>query len=76
MSTTNAPVQVMRGTVIWFHNGKGYGYIAGEDGIDRYVHFSKIVSDAKFKSLKKDQHVEFVPFEGAKGPAASQVKVV
>ena len=48
-----------KGTVKFFNDKKGYGFITKEDGTDVFVHFSSIVSENDFKNLKQDQAVEF-----------------
>ena len=61
------------GTVKWFNDAKGYGFIAPEDGSkDVFVHFSNIAGDG-FKSLSEGAKVEFEVREGAKGPEALEV---
>lgn len=60
------------GTVKWFSNEKGYGFIEREDGEDLFVHFSEIQIDG-FKTLNEGQKVEFEITEGAKGLQASNV---
>jgi CspA family cold shock protein len=60
------------GTVKWFHNGKGYGFITRENGDDIFVHFSEIQIDG-FKKLLEGQKVEFVLGEGDKGLHACEV---
>lgn len=60
------------GTVKWFNNAKGYGFIGREDGLDVFVHYSAIQTE-QYKSLKEGQAVEFSIIEGAKGPQADDV---
>lgn len=65
-----------RGTVKWFNNSKGYGFITPDDNSkDLFVHFSNIVSEG-FKSLAEGQQVEFTVTEGPKGPQAADVTPV
>lgn len=61
-----------KGTVKWFNNQKGYGFISDEAGNDIFVHYSGIASDG-FKSLEEGQAVEFDVTEGSKGPQAINV---
>lgn len=64
------------GTVKWFNDKKGYGFITPENGEkDCFVHFSAIQSDG-FKSLKEGQRVEFEIVGGDKGPAAQNVTIL
>jgi cold shock protein len=64
------------GTVKWFNDSKGYGFIAPEDGgKDLFVHHSNIAGDG-FKSLTENAKVEFEAREGAKGPEATNVTVI
>ncbi|NOY53816.1 MAG: cold-shock protein [Deltaproteobacteria bacterium] len=60
------------GTVKWFNDGKGYGFIEQEDGPDVFVHFSAIQEEG-FKTLEEGQRVSFDVSEGQKGPQASNV---
>ena len=60
------------GTVKWFNNVKGYGFIGREGGEDVFVHFSSIQSD-DFRRLEKGQKVEFSIEEGPKGLQAAMV---
>jgi len=62
-----------RGTVKWFNDAKGFGFISRESGEDVFVHFRAIVSDG-FKSLKEGQAVEFEVVNGQKGLQADKVK--
>lgn len=61
-----------RGTVKWFSNEKGYGFIERPDGDDVFVHFSAIQGDG-FKSLEEGQEVEFDIVQGNRGPQAANV---
>lgn len=61
-----------KGTVKWFNNQKGYGFISDEQGNDVFVHYSGINMDG-FKSLEEGQVVEFDVVEGEKGPQATNV---
>ena len=61
------------GTVKWFNDAKGFGFLAPEDGNqDCFVHYSAIQGDG-FKSLTEGERVEFEVIEGPKGPAAENV---
>ena len=62
----------MTGTVKWFNNQKGYGFISDSEGNDVFVHYSGIQSNG-FKSLEEGQEVEFEVIEGQKGPQAVNV---
>lgn len=62
-----------KGTVKWFNNQKGFGFICDEEGKDVFVHYSGIVTEG-FKSLEEGQAVEFDIVDGAKGPQATNVK--
>ena len=61
-----------RGTVKWFNNAKGYGFIGRDDGPDVFVHYSSIQLDG-YKSLKEGDAVEFDIAQGQKGPQAEGV---
>ena len=63
------------GTVKWFNDQKGYGFIAQEDGPDVFVHFSAIQAQG-FKTLQEGQKVEFEVVDGQKGPQAANVRPV
>lgn len=63
------------GTVKWFNNAKGYGFIEQEGGPDVFAHFSAIQGEG-FKSLEEGQKVEFTVSDGQKGPQAEQIVVV
>ena len=62
----------MKGTVKWFNNQKGYGFISDENGDDVFVHYSGLNMDG-FKSFNEVPQVEFDVTEGAKGPQATNV---
>ena len=64
-----------KGTVKWFNNQKGYGFITGEDGKDVFVHFSGLNMPG-FKSLEENAQVEYEITEGSKGPQATNVTVI
>jgi|TARA_B100001750_G_C15253092_1_gene468858 CspA family cold shock protein len=68
MSTTT-------GTVKWFNEAKGFGFIERESGPDVFVHFSNIEGDG-FKTLGEGQAVEFTITDGEKGPQAEGVKAI
>ena len=61
-----------QGTVKWFNDDKGYGFITRESGDDVFVHFSAIQGDG-FKSLSEGQHVTFEVEEGERGLQAANV---
>ena len=64
-----------KGTVKWFNNQKGYGFITGEDGVDVFVHFSGLNMEG-FKTLEENQAVEYEVVNGEKGPQATNVTVI
>lgn len=66
---------MLKGTVKWFNNEKGFGFITGEDTIDYFVHFSGIAGEG-FKSLEEGEAVTFEVSEGKKGPMATKVTKV
>ena len=61
-----------KGTVKWFNNSKGYGFIASESGKDVFVHHNAIQGDG-YKSLDEGQQVEFEVQQGPKGEQATNV---
>ena len=64
----------MKGTVKWFNNQKGYGFISDESGNDVFVHYSGLNMEG-FKSLEEGASVEVDVVEGFKGPQATNVTV-
>jgi cold shock protein len=67
--------QMEQGTVKWFNDAKGYGFISRQSGADVFVHFSAIQSNG-FRSLQEGQPVQFNVTQGAKGLQAENVQVV
>ncbi|ROS00135.1 putative cold-shock DNA-binding protein [Sinobacterium caligoides] len=63
------------GTVKWFNESKGFGFIEQESGPDVFVHFSSIQGSG-FKTLAEGQKVEFIVTDGQKGPQAENVNPV
>lgn len=66
---------MVTGTVKWFDEKKGYGFISKDDGGDVFVHYSAIKMDG-FKTLREGQKVEFEVTQSPKGEQASNVRVV
>lgn len=64
----------MKGTVKWFNQEKGFGFITGEDSKDVFAHFSQIQKEG-FKTLNENEEVTFDIIEGQKGPQAANIKV-
>ena len=62
----------MKGTVKWFNDKKGFGFISDEEGNDVFVHFSALQMDG-FKVLDEGDEVEFEVIDGEKGPQAANV---
>jgi cold shock protein len=65
-------VERLKGTVKWFNNAKGYGFIGRDDGPDVFVHYSAITAEG-YKSLQEGDQVEFEITQGQKGPQAANV---
>ena len=63
------------GTVKWFNESKGYGFIARDEGGDIFVHYSGIEGSG-YRILEEGQRVEFTVGEGLKGPAAVNVTLI
>ena len=64
---------MVKGTVKWFNEKKGYGFLSQENGNDVFVHYTSIKADG-FKTLKEGDSVEFEVQDGPKGPQAINVK--
>ena len=64
---------MLEGTVKWFNESKGFGFIEQESGKDVFVHFSAIL-DEGFKTLKEGEKVSFEVVDGPKGPSAANVQ--
>jgi CspA family cold shock protein len=65
-----------QGTVKWFNDTKGYGFITQEGGEDVFVHYSAIQGDGGFRTLKEGARVEFEIVRGPKGLQAANVRAV
>ena len=63
---------MVKGTVKWFNNQKGYGFISDEEGNDVFVHYTGLNMEG-FKTLEEGQAVEFEVVNGTKGPQATNV---
>lgn len=63
------------GTVKWFNETKGFGFIAADEGKDIFAHFTDIQTQG-FKVLLEDQRVEFTVVQGKKGPQASNIVIL
>jgi cold shock protein len=63
----------VQGTVKWFNNSKGFGFIGRPDGPDVFVHYSAITGDG-YRTLQEGDSVEFEIVQGPKGPQASNVQ--
>ncbi len=62
----------MEGTVKWFNDSKGYGFITSDDGVDIFVHHTAIVAQG-FRTLEPNERVSFETKQGPKGPQAENV---
>ncbi len=67
--------ETITGTVKWFNDAKGYGFLAREGGNDVFVHHSAIVAEG-FRTLAEGDRVEFTIEQGPKGPAAANVRKI
>ena len=65
----------VQGTVKWFNNSKGYGFIVSEGSDDIFVHYTAIQVDG-YRTLNEGQRVEFIIEQGPKGLQASEVTVL
>jgi len=65
-------MQMVNGTVKWFNNAKGWGFIRQETGPDVFVHYSQISGDG-FRTLREGEVVQFALRDGPKGPLAEKV---
>ncbi len=65
----------VKGTVKWFNNDKGFGFIQPENGPDVFVHFRSINGNG-YRTLQEGQRVEFTVIQGQKGPQAENVTVI
>jgi CspA family cold shock protein len=66
---------MLQGTVKWFNESKGFGFIEQEEGKDIFVHYSAIQGEG-FKTLNEGDRVEFDVVDGPKGPAAANVNKI
>ena len=66
---------MFKGTVKWFNEKKGYGFLSREDGDDVFVHHTGIQGEG-FKTLREGESVEFEVQDGPKGPQAASVRVI
>lgn len=64
-----------QGTVKWFNNSKGYGFIGREKGKDVFVHYSAVIGEG-YRTLNEGDQVEFEIIEGPKGQQADEVRVI
>ena len=66
---------MIKGTVKWFNDKKGFGFLSREDGDDVFVHFTNVQGEG-FKTLREGDTVEFEVQDGAKGPQAVNVRAI
>ncbi|MEK6201802.1 MAG: cold-shock protein [Desulfobulbaceae bacterium] len=66
---------MLEGTVKWFNESKGFGFIVQDGGKDVFVHYSDIASEG-FKTLNEGDRAQFEITEGPKGPAAANVRKI
>ena len=64
----------LKGTVKWFNNAKGYGFLGRDNGPDVFIHYSAIASDG-YRSLEEGDKVEFEIVQGQKGPQVSSLQI-
>jgi CspA family cold shock protein len=77
MNPTKGKERMPQGTVKWFNEEKGFGFIAPDDGgKDLFVHFSGIVSEGGFRTLQENQRVKFETQASDRGPQAVSVTVI
>ena len=68
--------ETLTGTVKWFNAGKGFGFIARDNGNDVFVHFTALVDTGGYRELQEGQRVEFTIEDSPKGPKAANVRVL
>ena len=68
-------LSMIKGTVKWFNDKKGFGFLSREDGDDVFVHFTNVQGEG-FKTLREGDTVEFEVQDGAKGPQAVNVRAI
>jgi CspA family cold shock protein len=69
-------IELLRGTVKWWRDDKGYGFITQEDGTEIFVHYTGIVGQPGYRTLSTGDRVEYFVGENEKGPCAEGVMVV
>ena len=67
--------ETVKGTVKWFNEARGYGFLSQPEGEDIFVHYTAIQGNG-FRTLKEGQEVEFTLSQGEKGPLAIDVKAI